>query len=104
MQDATKKKIIKWFWILVTAPFALLAFLLLLVWMFRTLFKIYIKPYSQRPEYVYLLAVYAINIAQCLLNTLSIEIVFVYLIPLFMSLSSQKSDKKMSMTLQQTYN
>ena len=34
MEDATKKKITKWFWILVTAPFALLAFLLLLVWMF----------------------------------------------------------------------
>ncbi len=78
--------------------------LLLLVWMFRTLFKIYIKPYSQRPEYVYLLVVYAINIAQCLLNTLSIEIVFVYLIPLFMSLSSQKSDKKSSLAFQPTYN
>ena len=34
MEDATKKKIIKWFWILVTAPFALILFLLLLVWMF----------------------------------------------------------------------
>ena len=34
MEDATKKKIIKWFWILVTAPFVLVAFLLLLVWMF----------------------------------------------------------------------
>ena len=31
MEDATKKKIIKWFWILVTAPFALILFLLLLV-------------------------------------------------------------------------
>ena len=34
MDDATKKKIVKWFWILVTAPFVLVAFLLLLVWMF----------------------------------------------------------------------
>ncbi|MBQ9309267.1 MAG: transglycosylase domain-containing protein [Bacteroidales bacterium] len=34
MEDTTKKKIIKWFWILVTAPFALIIFLLLLVWMF----------------------------------------------------------------------
>ena len=29
MEDATKKKIIKWFWIVVTAPFVVVAFLLL---------------------------------------------------------------------------
>ena len=34
MKDETKKKIIKWFWILVTAPFALILFLLLLVSIF----------------------------------------------------------------------
>ena len=34
MKDTVKKKIIKWFWILVTVPFALLAFLLLIVWLF----------------------------------------------------------------------
>ena len=34
MKDETKKKIIKWFWILVTAPFALILFLLLLVSVF----------------------------------------------------------------------
>ena len=34
MEASTKKKITKWFWILVTAPFALVFFLLLLVWMF----------------------------------------------------------------------
>ena len=68
--------------------------LLLLWWMFRTLYRIYIKPYSQRPEYIYILVVYAINIAQCLLNTRSIEIVFVFLIPLFMSISYRRSDAK----------
>ena len=34
MTEATKKKISKWFWILVISPFALLIFLVLLVWMF----------------------------------------------------------------------
>ena len=34
MKDETKKKIIKWFWILVAAPFVLIAFLLLLVTLF----------------------------------------------------------------------
>ena len=34
MTEATKKKISKWFWILVISPFALLMFLVLLVWMF----------------------------------------------------------------------
>ena len=34
MTDATRKKIIKWFWIVVTAPFVLILGLLLLVWLF----------------------------------------------------------------------
>lgn len=34
MTEATKKKISKWFWILVISPFVLLMFLVLLVWMF----------------------------------------------------------------------
>ena len=34
MTEATKKKISKWFWILVISPFAVLMFLVLLVWMF----------------------------------------------------------------------
>ena len=34
MTEATKNKISKWFWILVISPFALLMFLVLLVWMF----------------------------------------------------------------------
>ena len=34
MKDSTKKKIAKWFWIVVIAPFALIAFLLLLVGLF----------------------------------------------------------------------
>ena len=34
MKDQTRKKIIKWFWIILAAPFALVAFLLLLVWLF----------------------------------------------------------------------
>ena len=34
MKETTKKKIIKWFWILVTAPFALVFLLLLLVGIF----------------------------------------------------------------------
>ena len=34
MTEATKKKISKWFWILVISPFDLLMFLVLLVWMF----------------------------------------------------------------------
>ncbi len=34
MKDETKKKITKWFWILVTVPFAALLLLLLVVWLF----------------------------------------------------------------------
>ena len=34
MTDETKKKITKWFWIILTAPFAVIFLLLLLVWMF----------------------------------------------------------------------
>lgn len=34
MTDATRKKIIKWFWILVTLPVLLLVFMILLVWAF----------------------------------------------------------------------
>lgn len=34
MKDTTKKKVVKWFWVILTVPFALIALLLLLVWMF----------------------------------------------------------------------
>ena len=34
MKDKTRKKIVKWFWILVTAPFAILLLALLLVGLF----------------------------------------------------------------------
>ena len=34
MKDAVRKKITKWFWILITFPIALLLFMVLLVWMF----------------------------------------------------------------------
>ena len=34
MKEETKKKITKWFWILVTVPFAAILFLLLIVWLF----------------------------------------------------------------------
>lgn len=34
MTDNTKSKITKWFWIILTAPFAALFLMLLLVWMF----------------------------------------------------------------------
>lgn len=34
MTDITRKRIVKWFWIILISPFALLLFLLLLVWMF----------------------------------------------------------------------
>ena len=34
MKDSAKKTIAKWFWILLTAPFALVFILLLLVWLF----------------------------------------------------------------------
>ncbi len=34
MNDSSKKKITKWFWIIITAPFALVLLLLLLVWLF----------------------------------------------------------------------
>lgn len=75
------------------ARFGIVGFLLL-IWMFMTLYKLYIKPYRQRPEYIYILVVYAINIVQCLLNTLSIVIVFVFLIPLLLSVTSQRSYMK----------
>ena len=34
MKDSSKKNITKWFWIIITAPFALVFLMLLLVWMF----------------------------------------------------------------------
>ena len=34
MKDSVKKKIVKWFWIILAAPFALLLLLVLLVWLF----------------------------------------------------------------------
>ena len=34
MKDSTKKKIVKWFWIILVAPFALVFLLVLLVWLF----------------------------------------------------------------------
>ena len=34
MKDSAKKKIVKWFWIILAAPFALLLLLVLLVWLF----------------------------------------------------------------------
>ena len=34
MKDSTRKKITKWFWILITAPVALILALLVLVWIF----------------------------------------------------------------------
>jgi len=34
MTEETKKKVIKWFWIILTAPFALILLMLLLVWVF----------------------------------------------------------------------
>ncbi|MCQ2158404.1 MAG: transglycosylase domain-containing protein [Bacteroidales bacterium] len=34
MKESVKKKIILWFWIILTAPFALIMFLLVLVWLF----------------------------------------------------------------------
>ena len=34
MTDDTKKKIVKWFWILLATPFALFALMFLLVWAF----------------------------------------------------------------------
>ena len=34
MKDTTRKNITKWFWIIITAPFALILFLLLIVGIF----------------------------------------------------------------------
>ena len=34
MKETTRKKITKWFWILITAPVALILALLILVWIF----------------------------------------------------------------------
>ena len=34
MTESTRKKITKWFWILITFPVLLLVFMILLVWMF----------------------------------------------------------------------
>ena len=34
MKDSTKKKIVKWFWIILAAPFVLVFLLVLLVWLF----------------------------------------------------------------------
>lgn len=66
------------------ARFGILGFLFI-VWMFKRLYKIFILPYNKRPEYIYLLTVFLLNIIQCIINTISIEFVFVFLIPLLMS-------------------
>lgn len=65
--------------------------LTILIWMFSTLFKMYIKPYQNKPEYIYIFTSFVLNILLCLVNTASIEIVFVFLIPVFMCFASRKT-------------
>lgn len=67
--------------------------LLLLIWMFVTQYKLFIKPYRARREYIFYLMVYVLNLVQCLINTVSIEIVFVFIIPLVASILRQESQK-----------
>lgn len=73
------------------ARFGILGFLLI-IWMFKRLYKIFILPYSRRSEYIYLLTVFILNIIQCIINTVSIEFVFVFLIPLLMSIRSKEDN------------
>ena len=71
------------------ARFGILGFLAI-VWMFKRLYRIFILPYGKRPEYIYILTVFLLNIIQCMINTISIEFVFVFLIPLLMSVMPEK--------------
>ncbi len=66
--------------------------LFLLIWMFNTIYKLYIRPYRHRPEYIFVLTTFALNIVQCFVNTISIEIVFVFFIPVIMSITSQETN------------
>lgn len=70
------------------ARFGIIGFIFI-VWMFKRLYKIYILPYNRRPEYIYILTVFILNIVQCIINTVSIEFVFVFLIPLLVSIISE---------------
>lgn len=69
--------------------------LFLVILMFKSIYKLFILPYKNQPIYVYAYVAYWINIVQCLVNTTTAEIIFVFLIPLLI-LGNKKQEIKYS--------
>lgn len=65
--------------------------LMLIIWMFKKLYKLFVKPFSNRNDYIFVLTAFVLNIVQCLVNTVSIEVVFVFLMPLVFVISNRVS-------------
>lgn len=63
--------------------------LLLIIWMFKRLYNLYIKPYSTRGEFIFIFTTFVLNIVQCLVNTVSIEVVFMFMIPVMLSITEE---------------
>ncbi len=68
--------------------------LMLVIWMFKKLYKLFVKPYNNRVHYIFFLTSFVLNIVQCLVNTVSIEVVFVFLMPLVFVISNKENENK----------
>ena len=68
--------------------------LMLVIWMFKKLYKLFVKPFNNRNDYIFVLTAFVLNIVQCLVNTVSIEVVFVFLMPLVFVISNKENENK----------
>lgn len=62
--------------------------LFLIVLMFKRIYNLFLLPYKHHPIYVYAYIAYWINVVQCLLNPTTAEIILIFLLPLFVVISS----------------
>ena len=68
--------------------------LMLVIWMFKKLYILFVKPFNNRNHYIFFLTAFVLNIVQCLVNTVSIEVVFVFLMPLVFVISNKENENK----------
>lgn len=68
--------------------------LMLVIWMFKKLYKLFVKPFNNRNDYIFVFTAFVLNIVQCLINTVSIEVVFVFLMPLVFVISNKENENK----------
>lgn len=64
--------------------------LFFLIAIFKRMYKEYIAPYAGTNVFVYILALYILNLMQCLLNTTNSIFVMCFILPLFMSVYYSK--------------